>query len=740
MSAALLIPGSLTPRAQQNDPPLLRVFEDLVLQENQVSARITIEVLNVPNSVGLELTLLSETPTLLPEENLILEGTGPKWTLKITPEVNQRGDGRLRINVRGPQNISLTKTMAVSVVGSPPNITDQPAMATVHSGETAEFAVSVTGSEPLTYQWQYNNQTLSDASGPVLRLPNIAADQIGSYRVVVSNPLGTVTSGNARLDVIAPPVIATDPRSQTVPEGVPTSFSVIPIGQGPFSYQWRRNGVNLQAQTASVLILPSPKSSSAGVYSVVVKGPFGALTSRPATLVVETPVFMLSDTFDGRPLLPGNQGVLRAASNGATAQAEEPYHAGKKPAASVWARWTAPSDGVMRLSTAGSSFDTVLAAYTGSNLASLQNEASDDDVAGFFTSAIRFTTVNGKEYQIVVDGLAGAGGAFVLSWEFESGALPVPKILRHPLSRVVQPGNFTLIDVEALGVQSYQWELNASDIPGGVSTLWRVRSAQPSDAGDYQVKLSNGREIVFSQKASIQLGPDPKVASKDKFRDQILLGEPVAPVNINRAGIGARSSWRHAAGAAASGFRGTQVFNSVGSTTEVGEPNLCGAIGGASQWFTYESPADGNLIVSTEGSSFDTLLGVFTGPGTDFESLLLVACDNDGGADRKTSRTRLKATKGTSYFIAVDGVNGASGNVQLTYVFDAPTRVISTMLVKDQVRWEMSGVPGVVYRIQASVNLAAWETIGTTNSPTGTINFSEPTTTKKRFYRVVGTF
>ncbi len=737
MSFGWLLANPSEPLAQPVQTPLLRVAEDLVIQENQVASGIAIEVLNLANVAGLELTYISQTPTLLPNENLSVSGTGPRWLLKVIPGLNQRGEGRLQVTVKGPDNLLLTQTMPISVVGSIPSIVEHPPSLTIHTGETAEFSIEARGSEPLSYQWQFNNQNLSGSTGRSLRFANVAADQIGNYRVLVSNPFGVVTSESAHLEVIAAPVIGAHPQSQSVPEGVPVVFSVNPVGQGPFAYQWRRNGINLPSETRSILTLPSPKPSSAGIYSVVVKGPFGAVTSNPATLTVEAPVFILSDRFEERPTLPGDNGTFRAASGDASAQVDEPDHAGKKPGASVWARWTAPTDGVMRLDTAGSSFDTVLAAYTGSTLDSLQDEASDDDQAGFFTSAIRFSVVKGKEYQIVVDGLAGAAGTLLLSWTFEAGAPPVPRIVRDPVSRVVQPGNFTLVDVVAVGVQSYQWELNASDVPGGVSPLWRVRSAKPSDAGNYQVKLSNGRETVFSQMASIQLGPDPKVASKDKFRDQILLGEPVAPLSFNKAGLSSLTHWKQGGAAAASGFRGTQVFNSVGSTTEDGEPNLCGIIGGASQWFTYECPADGTLVVSTEGSSFDTLLGVFTGPGNSFESLVLIACDNDGGTDRKTSRTRLKATKGTSYYVAVDGVNGASGNVHLTYTLSAPARVVSTKLRDNQVHWEMSGMAGVAYKIQASVNLAAWETIGTTNSPTGTINFSESRTSQKRFYRVI---
>ena len=49
-----------------------------------------------------------------------------------------------------------------------------------------------------------------------------------------------------------------------------------------------------------------------------------------------------------------------------------------------------------------------------------------------------------------------------------------------------------------------------------------------------------------------------------------------------------------------------------------------------------------------------------------------MACDNDSGANGKTSRASFNAQAGTIYYIAVDGVNGASGTVKLNYAVGAP--------------------------------------------------------------------
>src|SRR5439155_1354738 len=79
--------------------------------------------------------------------------------------------------------------------------------------------------------------------------------------------------------------------------------------------------------------------------------------------------------------------------------------------------------GVFTLDTAGSSFDTLLAVYTGDAVGSLTLVASNDDnitcddsTHGFHTSRVRFNARGGTVYHIAVDGLSGTAGDIVLSW------------------------------------------------------------------------------------------------------------------------------------------------------------------------------------------------------------------------------------------------------------------------------------------------------------------------------------
>jgi hypothetical protein len=79
--------------------------------------------------------------------------------------------------------------------------------------------------------------------------------------------------------------------------------------------------------------------------------------------------------------LTGTGGIVHRSMLGATKEAGEPNHAGNAGGASVWFRWTAPADGQWRFYTTGSSFNTLLAVYTGSSVDKLTLVGSNDDVA-----------------------------------------------------------------------------------------------------------------------------------------------------------------------------------------------------------------------------------------------------------------------------------------------------------------------------------------------------------------------
>jgi hypothetical protein len=116
-----------------------------------------------------------------------------------------------------------------------------------------------------------------------------------------------------------------------------------------------------------------------------------------------------NDDFASRWPMVGSQDLVLGFNGGATKEANEPYHWQNTGGASVWWTWQAPQSGWVTFSTYGSSFDTVLAAYTGSQVSGLSLITSSDDDEDY-TSLISFFATAGTVYQIAVDGYNGASG------------------------------------------------------------------------------------------------------------------------------------------------------------------------------------------------------------------------------------------------------------------------------------------------------------------------------------------
>jgi glucuronoarabinoxylan endo-1,4-beta-xylanase len=111
---------------------------------------------------------------------------------------------------------SQTAILTVNPATGAPTITTQPASQTVTTGQTATFAVVASGTAPLSYQWQKNGANISGATSASYTTPVTAsADNGSTFKVVVSNSAGSVTSSAATLTVNAVSSLAVSITSPT---------------------------------------------------------------------------------------------------------------------------------------------------------------------------------------------------------------------------------------------------------------------------------------------------------------------------------------------------------------------------------------------------------------------------------------------------------------------------------------------------------------------------------------------
>lgn len=214
---------------------------------------------------------------------------------------------------------------------------------------------------------------------PLLITPQVVSGRVGT---LFSFQIGAVNTPTLYEASGLPPGLAVNPETGNI--------SGTPLAQGEYLVSLRVVAVSGE-QTGSVLMRIFPATSG-------------------------------GDLFADATNLEGAWVKLAANSSTASKEPGEPNHAGKPGGKSLWWNWTAPSSGQVRVSTAGSAFDTVLAVYQGSEVSALLLVAQNDNAGGARTSGVRFKAEAGTTYRIAVDGASAVGGSIALSIAYERPA------------------------------------------------------------------------------------------------------------------------------------------------------------------------------------------------------------------------------------------------------------------------------------------------------------------------------
>jgi glucose/arabinose dehydrogenase len=114
-------------------------------------------------------------------------------------DIQVHSDGSLYYLARGGGEV-----FRVQFTGNTaPSISSQPASTTVSAGQSASFSVTASGTAPLQYQWQRNGVNIPNANASTYTFTTTAADNGATFRVIVSNSVGSTTSNAATLTVLS---------------------------------------------------------------------------------------------------------------------------------------------------------------------------------------------------------------------------------------------------------------------------------------------------------------------------------------------------------------------------------------------------------------------------------------------------------------------------------------------------------------------------------------------------------
>jgi hypothetical protein len=430
-------------------------------------------------------------------------------------------------------------------------------------------------------------------------------------------------------------------------------------------------------------------------YYIAVDGYTGG-TGTPArgTFAVNwdltaTGLSVANDAFAAAVEIGGGDGTVAGSSFTATKESGEPNHAGNPGGASVWFRWTAPADARFTFTTEGSVFNTVLAVYNGISVGGLVQVVANDDIAwNNLRSSVTFSATMGTTYSIALDGAKASysrtpSGSYMLAWQTvgpPDGA-PANDWMSRAETLGAAVGSTTGTNVSA-GKEA--GEPSHAGNAGGAS-VWYSWTAPATGTATFSTVGS-----PFDTMLAIYGGSDPSALPLLGANDDVDPSKGPSEVRLAvtegtkylvavdgyrpAGGSPARGdvvlSWTLSAGVTATndayadalflgGTGGVVRRSSLGATEQTGEPDHAGNPGGASVWFKWRAPADGQWRFYTAGSAFNTLLAIYT--GDQVSALTLVGANDDVSTTNKTSSVTFNAQNGTTYWITLDGYRGSAG-------------------------------------------------------------------------------
>ena len=148
----------------------------------------------------------SGTVTQAPSQTQYVDGTSVQLTASPSSGWRLKEWGGDLNGTNNPVQLAMIAGRNVTAqfekIAAIPLIISQPTNQTIVAGGSLELNVVAVSQSSLSYQWQWNGTNLVDGTNSTLSLSNASAINAGSYCVLVSNEVGTVTSMTAVVTVI----------------------------------------------------------------------------------------------------------------------------------------------------------------------------------------------------------------------------------------------------------------------------------------------------------------------------------------------------------------------------------------------------------------------------------------------------------------------------------------------------------------------------------------------------------
>ncbi len=417
------------------------------------------------------------------------------------------------------------------------------------------------------------------ADGLVIELPEETEGQI--VRIDILGPSTPNGSGVQemyvslaevqvfRSTVGLPPMITAQPQGAVLGIYDPFTLSVTAGGQEPLSYQWQKDGTDIDGAIDSMLVIDAVEKSDAGIYTVIVTNDIDSLTSDPAELKV--PGYNLAYIFGlATQSTTGYSGVPERAIDGNTDgiyNNNSVTHTNTGDLAPWWQvdlGGSFPLDVIMLWNRTDTCCISRLSNFQLTVLDDGEGEVWSD---AYYTEGTGYVPAEGlmielpegTNGQFVRIDLLGAptpqpdGGTdmFINLAEaqvFSAVDEIAPIVMSQPAGGRVSVEETFQFSVEAFGTRplEYQWRKDGVDIDGATEATLVLDSVEKDDAGIYEVVVTNTADSVTSVEVELLVfGKNLAVGGQASQSSTNGVGAPGRAIDGNTDGIWNNGSVTH---------------------------------------------------------------------------------------------------------------------------------------------------------------------------------------------------
>jgi len=360
---------------------------------------------------------------------------------------------------------------ALLTVNQPVAITSQPNNINICDNSSATMSLTVSGTNPITYQWFAMSDTITGATNNTYTINNTDTSDEGDYFVIASNLCNSIQSYTVSINIDASPSVISQPSNTTVCSGSSSLFSVGADGATPLIYQWYDvNGEIIGANNTNYIISQS-SPNDAGTYYVKVSNNCGNITSNNSVLTVIEPLAITTQPTD----IAICENASASMSLTVTGTAPITY------------QWFAANDSIN-----GATNNTY-------NV----NNADTNNVASYF---------------VIAENSCGS----VQSNSIDLSISSAPSILTQSTGATKCIGGSFSFNVNVNGTSpfDYQWLKDSDSIQGANSALYMINTLDTADAATYYCTISNACGTVSTNNKVLIINSFPNIVSQSNSISQ----------------------------------------------------------------------------------------------------------------------------------------------------------------------------------------------------------------------------